>query len=80
MRSATSIGANVQEASASFSKKEFAFKMSIASKEARETRYWLELLKYSYLTEIKLDECIVEINHIIGIITAIVKTTQKNLK
>jgi four helix bundle protein len=40
--SATSIGAKAQEASASFSKKDFAFKMSIASKEARETRYWLD--------------------------------------
>ena len=80
LRSATSIGANVQEASASFSKKDFAFKMSIASKEARETRYWLELLKHSCLTEIELDKYLEEINHIVAITTAIVKTTQKNLR
>jgi len=44
LRSGTSIGANVEEATASQSKKDFATKMSIASKEARETRYWLRLL------------------------------------
>lgn len=41
LRSGTSIGANIQEATAGFSKKDFVYKMSIASKEARETRYWL---------------------------------------
>lgn len=44
LRSGTSIGANVQEATAGFSKKDFTHKMSLASKEARETRYWLQLL------------------------------------
>jgi four helix bundle protein len=41
LRSATSIGANVEEATAGQSKRDFIAKMSIASKEARETRYWL---------------------------------------
>lgn len=44
LRSGISIGANVEEANAGFSKKDFIYKMSIASKEARETRYWLLLL------------------------------------
>ena len=39
LRSSTSIGANVQEASAAQSRKDFLSKMSIASKEARETHY-----------------------------------------
>lgn len=43
LRSGTSIGANVEEANAAQSKKEFIAKMSIASKEAKETRYWLRL-------------------------------------
>lgn len=43
LRSATSIGANVEEANAAQTKKDFIMKMSIASKEARETRYWLRL-------------------------------------
>lgn len=41
LRSGTSIGANVEEAIAAQSRKDFISKMAIASKEARETRYWL---------------------------------------
>lgn len=44
LRSGTSIGANVSEVQAAQSLKNFISKMSIASKEARETRYWLRLL------------------------------------
>ena len=44
LRSGTSIGANVNEAQAAQSKNDFISKMSIASKEARETKYWIELL------------------------------------
>ncbi len=43
VRSATSIEANIEEAIAGQSKRDFISKMSIASKEARETRYWLRL-------------------------------------
>ena len=46
-RSATSIGANVEEADAGYSKKDFTAKMSIASKEARETLYWIRLIEAS---------------------------------
>jgi len=47
LRSGTSIGANVEEAQAGQSKADFIAKMSIARKEARETHYWLRLLKES---------------------------------
>ena len=43
LRAATSIGANVEEAIAGQSRADFISKMSIASKEARETNYWLRL-------------------------------------
>ena len=49
LKSATSIGANVEEANAALTKKEFIMKMSIASKEARETKYWLRLLDKSQI-------------------------------
>ena len=75
LRSATSIGANVREASAAFSKKDFAHKMSLASKEARETKYWLALLEKSNLTNLNFDAYLIEIDHIINIITKIVKTS-----
>jgi four helix bundle protein len=47
LRSGTSIGANIHEAVAGESKKDFIHKLSIAVKEARETSYWLNLLKDS---------------------------------
>jgi four helix bundle protein len=54
--------------------------MSIASKEARETKYWLMLLNKSQLVELNLDKYIKEIDEIINFVTAIVKTSQQNNK
>lgn len=81
LRAGTSIGANVEEAQAAQSKKDFISKMSISSKEARETYYWFRLLKKSdYLNEFEKSEIIEdEIISIINIITKIVKTSQNNL-
>ena len=45
LKSGTSIGANVEEAIGGISKKDFRAKMSISYKEARETHYWLRILK-----------------------------------
>lgn len=50
LRAATSIDANVNEAISSESKKDFVHKLGIAMKEARETSYWLHLLRDSYLS------------------------------
>lgn len=80
LRSATSIGANVHEASAAYSKKEFAHKMSLASKEARETQYWLKLLYQGNLVNMDLSFFMEEIQSIINITTAIVKTAQKSIE
>ena len=44
LRSGTSIGANVEEAQGAQSRRDFVSKMSIARKEAYETRYWLRLI------------------------------------
>ena len=53
--------------------------MSIASKEARETRYWLRLLNKSKLVEYDYKNYLNKIDELIRIITAIVKTAQSNL-
>jgi len=45
VRSGTSIGANIEESIGGQSKKDFISKISISYKEARETIYWLKLLK-----------------------------------
>lgn len=79
LRSATSIWANIEEASAGQTKKDFHTKMTIASKEARETRYWLHLLDKSSLTNISMEIYLSDIEEIIKILTKIVKTTHENL-
>lgn len=75
LRSATSIGANVEEAIGGQSRKDFIHKLSIAAKEARETRYWLRLLDESQLTD---ESCILyleKVNEIVAILTKIIITT-----
>jgi four helix bundle protein len=79
LRSGTSIGANIEEALAGQSKRDFTAKMSISSKEARESKYWLRLLKQSELTSIDVDSLILDIDELIRILTTIVKTSQQNL-
>jgi four helix bundle protein len=79
LRSGTSIGANVMEAEAAISSKDFIHKMSIASKEARETKYWLLLLKEGKLSETNFDNALSAIDELIKILTSIVKSSQKNL-
>lgn len=54
--------------------------MSIASKEARETKYWLRLLNKSEITSITIENYLTEIEHIINIITKIIKTSQESIK
>ena len=49
LRSGTSVGANMQEADAAESRSDFIHKVSIALKEARETRYWLALVDATIL-------------------------------
>lgn len=80
LRSGTSVGANIEEASASHSKKEFVHKMAIASKEARETHYWLRLLRDSeILSDKQAFELINESEELIKMLTSIVKTGTSNL-
>ncbi|MBL0024999.1 MAG: four helix bundle protein [Saprospiraceae bacterium] len=80
LRCATSIGANAEEASAAQTKKDFIAKMSIASKEARETKYWLRLLDKSQIVKHDYSNYLASIEHIINVITKIVKTSQESLK
>lgn len=78
LRAGTSIGANVQEALAAHSRKDFLHKMTIASKEARETVYWLELLKASSWLKADLAESLKLANELVKLLTAIVKTTSRS--
>ncbi|MBD2681713.1 four helix bundle protein [Nostoc paludosum FACHB-159] len=79
LRSATSIGANVEEASGGQSRKDFLAKMYIAYKEARETKYWLRLLQKSNLVNIDLTNELMYVDEIIRILSSIVKTTEDSI-
>lgn len=53
--------------------------MSIASKEARETQYWLRLLQASQIVNIDVNQQLNHVGELIRILTSIVKTTAENL-
>ena len=77
----TSIGANINEAQAGQSKADFIAKMAIASKEARESKYWIDLLiKTDYLdiNENHVKSLLNDIEEIIKLLTSIVKTSMEN--
>lgn len=80
LRCGTSIGANLEEANAAQTKKDFIAKASISYKEARETSYWLRLIKQVNLIEehhfysIHKD-CL----ELVNLISTILQTSKSNL-
>jgi four helix bundle protein len=60
LRSGTSIGANLEEAVGGQSRRDFAAKSGIAYREARETHYWLRLLRDTQCLEPRLAESLLE--------------------
>jgi len=82
LRSGTSIGANVTESQDAQSKKDFIAKLSIALKEARESRYWIELLiETDYLDKQspKVRSLQEELESIIKLLTSILISSKNNL-
>ena len=82
LKSGTSSGANVSEAQAAQSTKDFIAKMSIASKEARETEYWIRLLDKSKIIEEYQNKSLLynQIHSIVKLLTSIIKTTQEKIR
>jgi len=75
LRCGTSIGANVEEAIGGQSSKDFFAKLTIAYKEARETHYWIRLLKDThYLTNEQSESLLNDVTEILKIIGSIQKT------
>lgn len=79
LRSATSIGANVREAIAGQSKKDFYSKICIAFKESYETAYWLELLAESWITGINVSTLQLQCEEISKILAKIKLSTETSL-
>ena len=72
LRSGTSIGANINEAQEAQSRNDFISKLSISLKEARETNYWIKLLK-------ETDNILNDLIELIKLLVTIIKSTKKNL-
>ncbi|MCK9426183.1 MAG: four helix bundle protein [Ignavibacteriaceae bacterium] len=80
LRSGTSIGANVEEATGAQSKKDFYMKLNIAYKEARETHYWLRLLHdTNYIDEKQFNSIIIDCDELLKISGTIIKTMKSKL-
>lgn len=78
LNSGTAIGANVEEAIGGSSKKDFINKLQIAYKEARETRYWLNLFKEGEILEKKLaDSFLKDCDELIAILTTILNSSKR---
>ena len=79
LRSGTSIGANVNEATYAESKNDLIHKMNISLKEAAETEYWLFLLKEtSFIDEPVFNSLNNDVVEIIKLLASIVKTSRSN--
>ena len=77
-RSGTSIGANIAESRNAQSRADFINKLSIALKEADETKYWLELLHESEtISDKQFDSIINDLKIIIGTLIRIIKKNER---
>jgi len=81
IRSGTSVGANVSEGQFAQSKADFLTKMTIALKEANETKYWIKrLFTYGSLNDKEFHSILNDNEEIISLLTIITKTTKENLR
>ena len=79
LRSGTSIGANIEEGIAAFSKKEFIFKLQISYKEANESFYWIKLLyRTNYINDVEFESLKLNLEEIIRLLTSIIKSSKLN--
>ena len=80
LRSGTSIGANIEEAQGAQSKRDFITKLSIAHKEARESTYWLRLIKDArLLPEGVLSNVMNETTQLVKILSSSLLTAKASL-
>ena len=81
LKSGTSIGANVEEALAAQSQKDFLTKIYIGFKEARECNYWLRLIKTTLVYDHRqIKNLLTQSEELILILSSITKTTRTSLK
>jgi four helix bundle protein len=77
MRAGSSVGANIEEAQAASSKKEFGRRMEIAQSEAREVLYWLRIVdECAIVPKYRLSNLMKEADELVRIITTIAKRSR----
>jgi len=75
----TSVGANVEEAQDSISKKEFIKTINISLKEIRETIFWLKIIKETKsANSVSTDQLLKEAEELKAIIATIIRRTRQN--
>ena len=80
LRSGTSIGANTEEAIGGQSEKDFYAKLNIVYKEARETHYWIRLLKDTdFFDEPQALSLLADCEEILKIVGSSIKTIKEKL-
>ena len=77
VRSAGSVGANYIEANESLSRKDFIMRVKISRKEAKETRYWLELIECKTAQEEGRRNLIQEITELMKIFGSIIEKSTR---
>ncbi len=81
VRSGTSIGANVAESKFAQSEADFLTKLTIALKEANETRFWINRLHSGqYLSDKEHQSILMDNEEIISILVKITNTMKRKLK
>jgi len=79
LRAGTSVGANVEEADGAESKRDKIHKLSIVRKEAKESRYWLRIVKEAELSaSAEVDELIAESLEIAKILSSMINNLAKS--
>jgi len=80
LKAGTSVGANSNEAVVGQSKKDFIAKLGIARKEGYETKYWLDLLRFSeYLKPDQTREAYKLLEECMKLICSSIKTSKKSM-
>ncbi len=75
LKSGTNIRENLEQSLKSSTKQDFISKISLASKDAMETRYWLKEIQMKYISSNACDTCVDQINEIISVLNYV---TQRN--
>jgi len=78
VKSATSVGANVEEADGAESPRDFIHKTSISRKEARESRYWLRVVRAAILDNEEFAALEQESDELVRIFSAMIANAQKS--